>query len=423
MATHVLDVRPGAVLDRAGTRVTELWKALDEPVRGRRVPGSGTVALGALVVMSVVAFFIVRTGANLWYWDAQSHLDTARRIVDGKATGFQQLGTVWLPAPHLMLLPFVSITWLWYTGWSAALLGIGCFCWSSVSIYRITARLGLARWPRIVAVLVLWTNAAFLYMHTTALTEPVLIAAMLASAAGMVHWATSVRPMSPGEVAVYVGIPGLIAVLSRYEGWVLIVCIVLFMTIVEWQRALAAKPAGAGFRRPFRLGVPPSAFAAIAVPTAGILWWFAYNFAEFGNPVYFAFGPYSSFAQQSGFAQQGSLSAKGHLGLAFYVYNWSVAAALGLTVLVLGLLGFLLLAFVRGLDVPTLTVGVFLGTWAFELMSLYYGQAIILSAQSIPHGEYNIRYALEPLPFCALGTAYFVYYAMAGSSRWRSSSC
>ena len=49
------------------------------------------------------------TTSRMLYADARSHLTIARRLVDGPNHGIVQLGTVWLPLPHLALLPFVVV--------------------------------------------------------------------------------------------------------------------------------------------------------------------------------------------------------------------------------------------------------------------------------------------------------------------------
>src|SRR3954454_20251628 len=47
-------------------------------------------------------------GYILYYGDAESHLGTARRIIDSRTPGYDQIGSPWLPLPHLLMLPFVG---------------------------------------------------------------------------------------------------------------------------------------------------------------------------------------------------------------------------------------------------------------------------------------------------------------------------
>ena len=40
------------------------------------------------------------------YGDAIAHLHIARRVFDSHRPGLSQLGSVWLPLPHLLMIPF-----------------------------------------------------------------------------------------------------------------------------------------------------------------------------------------------------------------------------------------------------------------------------------------------------------------------------
>ena len=46
-------------------------------------------------------------GYTLYYGDAEAHLNLARRVVDSRTPGLSQIGPVWLPLPHLLMLPLV----------------------------------------------------------------------------------------------------------------------------------------------------------------------------------------------------------------------------------------------------------------------------------------------------------------------------
>ncbi len=77
----------------------------------------------------------------LYYGDAEAHLNIARRIVDSRTPGCDQIGTVWLPLPHLLMLPFVRNDWLWRSGLAGAIPSAICF----VARRRLPVRGGAAR--------------------------------------------------------------------------------------------------------------------------------------------------------------------------------------------------------------------------------------------------------------------------------------
>ena len=60
------------------------------------------------VVSAAAVLFFFHQHSILYFGDAESHLNIARRIIDSRTPGYGQLGTVWLPLPHLLVLPFVA---------------------------------------------------------------------------------------------------------------------------------------------------------------------------------------------------------------------------------------------------------------------------------------------------------------------------
>ncbi|WP_064722871.1 ArnT family glycosyltransferase [Paenarthrobacter nicotinovorans] len=400
MATSVATRRRAAhrqpVLRSLSSLMIRGWERLGAPVDGRKVPGTRIVALLAAVVGYVACLYTIGHGTNLDYSDAQSHLTIARRIFDSKAPGFEQLGTVWLPMPHLLLAPFVVNMWLFSTGWAAGLLGILALSATATGLYLIAARLGLGRAGRLATTLVVLANPAVLYVYTTALTEPVLIMCIVGGMAGLAHWSTSRRRMSAGELAVFAGIPSAAAVLSRYEGWALVMTGTLFVLIVskrrtgQWREALTM------------------ASGYVMIPAAAVLWWLSYNWAIYGNPLEFMFGQYSAYAQQKNITDGGLLPTKGNLGLTLTTFHWSLLETAGVVVLALAACGAVVLVFRRGFANSTLLVAVTGSAYAFALLSLFLGQTAINNDHSLPTTWWNNRFALTALPLVAVLVAVFV---------------
>jgi hypothetical protein len=372
------------------------WYLLGAPVTGRHVPGTATVAMVAAVVGYAACLYTTGQGTNLDYPDPQSHLTIARRVFDSKEPGVEQLGTVWLPMPHLLLMPFVLDLWMFRTGWGACILGLLALSASASGLYRISARLGFGRSGRIASVLVLITNPAVLYVYTTALTEPVLIMCLVAGMAGLAHWATSKRRMSAGELAVFAGIPSGAAVLSRYEGWALVLTGSLFVLVVAMQRS-----------GKWREACTMAASYAM-VPVGAVLWWLAYNWAIYGKPLEFMFGEYSAFAQQKAMTEGGMVTTKGNLGMTLWTFHWSLLETVGVVTLVIAACGALVLVMRRGFDNTSLLVAVTGSAYAFGLVSLYLGQTVMYNDHSVPPGWWNNRFALTAVPFLAVLAAAFV---------------
>src|SRR5256885_12516605 len=80
--------------------------------------GSEIFMVGQIAAMvSIAAFFYYWPHDDLLlYGDAVAHINIARRVIDSRTPGLLQLGTVWLPLPHLLMVPFLISKWMWRTG-------------------------------------------------------------------------------------------------------------------------------------------------------------------------------------------------------------------------------------------------------------------------------------------------------------------
>ncbi len=373
------------------------------PQAGQRIRGTIMVAGLALVVGVISSAFMFHQDWLLLYSDAQSHLTIARRIFDSKEPGFAQIGTVWLPFPHLLLLPLVASYMLWHTGLAAAILGTGCLAVSAAALWRITARVGFPSAARWVTVAVFVFNPSILYLYTVALTEPVLIACLLAAIAGLSGWIFARPTYSPGQLAIMAGIPSGAAVVTRYEGWAFVFVGVLFVIIASWRRWRSAKHTLVlvGFY--------------LAVPAAAVIWWLSFNWIVFGSPLEFAKGIYSAAAQQQALAVAGLLPTQGNLALSLETYDWSVVGFMGIPLLVLAGVGAIVVFLSRGLSTTSLIIWMPGFIYPFAILSLYLGQTAIRNGHSLPPGLFNIRFAAGLTPLVALLVGALVAYVFSRS--------
>lgn len=366
------------------------WSSFDAAPTARQIPGTGIIALLAAMVGLAACIWTTSNGSNLYYSDAQSHLTIARRIVDSATPGLDQLGTVWLPMPHLLLVPFSLITPLWSSGWSACLVDIGCLAVAASALYRIAARIGLGRAGRLTAVIALLANPSLLYTFTTALTEPVLIAGILATVAGLARWATVARTPSGGELAVFAGLPAMVAMMSRYEGWALVLAGTVFVLVVEVRK-------GHGLRR----GASRAA-CFLSVPALSAIWWFSYNWVSYGDPLEFAHGQYSAHAQQQVLLDNGLLPTKGQLAVSISSYNWALIETAGAVLLIAALFGLVVLLRRERVSTATMLTALLAVSYFFSIISLYLGQTAINNDHTNPPNWWNDRFALSVCPLLAL---------------------
>jgi len=269
-----------------------------------------TVSVGAVSLIAGIVAVIVSTSRNLLlqYPDARSHLEIARRVFDNRTPGLVQLGTVWLPVPHLLLLPFVNIDPLWTSGLAGSIVGVSSLVVTTVTLFLAVRQLTGRALPAWLAVLVLLTNPSLLYIQSIALTEPVLLASMTASAYFLLRWTKDQRT----QTLLVAGIFAALAVGSRYDGWFFVVVSALALGLtVLMRRSQRVWMPGQGHSMETQ-GV---VLAYATVPCYAIGLWFLYNWIYFGDPLEFQRGAFSAQQQQKALEVLGQLSTKNNLWL------------------------------------------------------------------------------------------------------------
>src|ERR1700733_3333962 len=90
------------------------------------------------IFVSVFSFlFYHRSGDVLLYGDAVAHINIARRVFDSKTPGLLQLGTVWLPLPHLLIMPFIVSKQMWQSVSGGSLPSMAGFILGVLGIFRL----------------------------------------------------------------------------------------------------------------------------------------------------------------------------------------------------------------------------------------------------------------------------------------------
>src|SRR5690349_13752977 len=69
----------------------------------------------SLIAIATLLFFYSRNEILL-SGDAVAHISIARRVFDSRTPGPLQLGSVWLPLPHLLTIPFIVNKFMWQSG-------------------------------------------------------------------------------------------------------------------------------------------------------------------------------------------------------------------------------------------------------------------------------------------------------------------
>jgi len=196
------------------------------------------VFLAVMAIGLSVAFFLyyaVDKYSLIYYWDSISHMAAARKLVDwGENPGLNQIGTVWMPLPHLLLLPFTLIDVLFNTGFAGTALSLPCLALTSVFIYKIVKAQSIlhvgtvASYTTIAGALLYATNPNILYLGITSMTEAPFMLFFVASAYYFQKWfqhGSSLKHLLLCSVFLSV------STLCKYEGWFLPVFLIIVASI------------------------------------------------------------------------------------------------------------------------------------------------------------------------------------------------
>lgn len=260
----------GAAIDKAQTRLDYWFLAL----------------LTGLISIAALRVFYAR-GAMLLDGDALAHINIARRVFDSRTPGLFQLGTVWLPLPHLLDIPFIVNDWLWRTALGGSIPSLLAYIVGTLGVFRVVQGMS-SRTAAWIAALVYALNPNLIYLQSTAMTEPLYLALFVWS---MVFFSEFVRKAESedsyaGNSLKKCAIAVSAAMLTRYDAWLLAAVLAVAIVVYLWRTHR--------FSAALRRSVIN--FGLLTFLTACL--WLAYNHANYANALEFANGPYSAGAIQ-----------------------------------------------------------------------------------------------------------------------------
>jgi hypothetical protein len=370
---------------------------------------------GVAVLVSLFFFlYYLQQSDLLLYGDAVAHINIARRVFDSQTPGLLQLGTVWLPLPHLLMIPFIFSDAMWRSGAGGSMPSMIAYVLGVVGIFRLVrGMLEADVRTKPAAVVGAWAaafaygaNPNLIYMQATAMTESVYLALFVW---GVVYFAEFIRTLRKNEDAdgpqpqmartplmrCASCLAG--AELTRYDGWFLagvIGAAVAVIVLRRWQnRALDDRNLRQAAAK-FLLGIA-------VVPVL----WLAYNSVVYGNALEFANGPYSARAIEQRVGAPNPALHNAGVAAIYYLKSaqlnmadgnwgrfWLGAAFVALAIGVWKL---------RAQSAPMLLLWVPL---VFYALSIAYGSVPIHVHTWWPFATFNQRYGLQLLPMYAVST-------------------
>jgi hypothetical protein len=362
--------------------------------------------------------FYFRRGEVLLYGDAVAHINIARRVFDSRTPGLLQLGTVWLPLPHLVMIPFLISSEMWQRGVGGSIPSMAAYVFGVLGMFRLVRGVlsrdgetgGATRIAAWTAAAIYAANPNLIYMQSTAMGEALYLALFIWSA---VYFSEFER--GDAKALTKCGLCLAAACWTRYDGWFLAAGVTAAAVVVYChpegeslpsQPLKSAKGGAAGSWAPSRGVILRFVLIAAAAPAL----WLGYNAVIYRNPLEFANGPYSarSIERKTGTVNpaRGSVFAGGSYFLKAAELNVADSTWLGRLWLALALAGGAAGFFVRvgrwSLLLPWLPL-------PFYALSLAYGGVPIFVPPWWPFSYYNLRYGLELLPAFAAGVAVLMY--------------
>lgn len=170
--------------------------------------GAGVLGIGA-------AIYYATLGLTLSHYDAKAHLVVSRRILDSLTPGWEQIGAVWLPLPHLIHALPVQIDFLYRTGVVATAVSILCHALTAGALAATIHALTASRAGALLGAALYAANPNTLYLQSTPMTEPMLFGLTTLQVYLFTRWVLDGAlhvPRGAGWVTV-------LACLTRYEAW------------------------------------------------------------------------------------------------------------------------------------------------------------------------------------------------------------
>jgi hypothetical protein len=271
----------------------------------------------------------------LYYGDSVSHLVRAREIVESPSPGPQQIGTVWLPLPHLLLLPFSLVNSLFTTGFAGTLVSLPSTAIAAAILYKMIRADSGILWIAVVGGCLYFSNPNIVYLGLTAMTEAPFMLFFVVSAyyfqrcffpAQTLSYSRK-RQANKNFRAVghfyFFSIVGFqdktgykykisdtmnlfrcslfiaLATLCRYEAWpipmfLLVLLTISFVRVIKTIEEIE-NPAYFATRKSLTFIL----ISCTLLSFSGVIIWISYNMVYYGNPLEFIDAPYYSAVYQA----------------------------------------------------------------------------------------------------------------------------
>ena len=367
------------------------------------------IALISFTMAVFVSYYSYLHNYTVLYGDAESHLNIAKRVVSSLTPGMAQLGGIWLPLPHILLIPFIYSDWLWRTGLAGSIVSGGAFIIASVYIYRLGFLITKHKGASFIGALSFIANPNILYLQSTPLTELTLIVFFVLSTYYFFRFLLEDGDLFMLVIAAFFGF---CASLSRYDGWALVMMEIGVLCLYYFPfrfKQLATAVKEKSFRERWNL-LEGRVLLFATLGCFGIILWLGWGWLILGDPLYFTHSQFSANSQQMNWLAKGELPAYHNFFVAIEYYFFTSIESGGMILSLLALVGALLFAFNGRARYRLYILLILLVPFFFNVLTLFLGQSVIfLPGVTPPTFEwtlFNVRYGSMMIPVFAIFLCY-----------------
>ena len=391
------------------------------------------IGIAATALAIGATAYAYHRGIIVAYGDAESHLNIAKRVVSNLTPGLAQLGGIWLPLPHLLMVPLVTSDFLWRSGLAGSIVGGLSYVISAVYIYRLLRLMTRHTWASVIGTSVFLLNPAVLYLQATPMTELPLIVFFVLSSYYFVRFIYDRQDIL---ALIYAAVFGFCATLSRYDGWFLVameagIVVLLYLPLTwRWTRHQVWRLPRIAWQKNSAIGTTKRQlwqamegrfvlFATMAF--FGIALWLAWDALILGDPLYFTHSQFSASSQQQGWLARGELPTYHHLWLSFSYYFVTAMNNSGVLPFFTAVIGAVAYLAHRKNSHRWIVALLLLAPFVFYVVTLFLGQSVIF----IPHVTpttfewtlFNVRYGVMMVPVTAVFLGY-LWYSSRNGAKW-----
>jgi len=356
------------------------------------------IAISAVIIVNAFLYLLYRDQTFV-HIDAIAHVNKARGLFDNIEPGLRQLGTVWLPLPHILMAPLAAIDPLWRSGAAGSLLSVVCFIGTALFLFMTGVEWTGSYIVGWFAFLFLAFNPHLIYLFTTPENEPLMILCIAGLFYYLLRWVRRERWKDLALAALFT----FAGTWTRYEGWAIAAASIVLMPVVTRKHRAASSIIFAG--------------AAVTGP----MLWMLFNLAYFEDPLMFAYGIGSA----QDYASRARYVTAGSLGDSAVLYFMDAAYCLNPALTWIGVGGIIvsLIFLRRGYWRPTVVlVAGCLTIFLFYTVNLYFNIVPITMPGMLkndPQSVMNVRYGAIMAATIPLFAALFVFFTLHQIERRR----